>query len=63
MRRCLFGPATRTYNVTYAAVQAQPVKVYINPFDASAGGDIAIDGQAFSGYAANLQVFGQTCGG
>ena len=63
LRTSSWNPATGVYDVTFAGVQGQPVKLYINPFDASAGGSTDIAGQAFSGYAANLQVFGQTCGG
>jgi prepilin-type N-terminal cleavage/methylation domain-containing protein len=61
LRQSSWNPATGVYDVISA--QGQPVKLYINPGDASAGAATDIAGQAFSGYAANLQVFGQTCGG
>ena len=63
LRQSSWNPATGFYDVRYAGIQGQPVKTYINPGDASAGGETEVAGQAFSGYAANLQVFGQTCGG
>jgi prepilin-type N-terminal cleavage/methylation domain-containing protein len=63
LRTRSYNPATEMYDVTYAGVQGQSVPTYVNPGDPSSRGEQTIDGQAYSGYAANMQVFGATSQG
>src|SRR5262245_2540101 len=58
-RRAL-NPATGVHEASFAGTNAQPVKLYQNPADPSAGGQATLNGLAVAGYAGNLQVFGQT---
>jgi prepilin-type N-terminal cleavage/methylation domain-containing protein len=63
LRTRSLNPATGTYDATYAAVQGYSVPTYVNPGDPSARTADTSDGEAYSGYAANMQVFGETCDG
>ena len=64
LRKASLNPATGVYDATYANVRASSLKIYVNPADPSAGGALTTpDDEAYSGYAANLQVFGSTCDG
>jgi prepilin-type N-terminal cleavage/methylation domain-containing protein len=54
------NPATGTYEAAFGGANVRPVKVYQNPADPSAGGQVVLNGLAVCGYAANMQVFGLT---
>ena len=58
--RQALNPATGAYEASFAGVNALPVKLFQHPADPSATGQSAPGGLAFAGYAANMQVFGET---
>ena len=58
-----WNPVLGYYDARTAGVQAQVIKVYVNPGDPSNRSALTAFGEAYSGYAANMQVLGQTCNG
>jgi prepilin-type N-terminal cleavage/methylation domain-containing protein len=58
--RQALNPAIGRYEASFAGTNARPVGVYRNPADPSNEGQDTINGLAVGGYAANMQVFGQT---
>jgi prepilin-type N-terminal cleavage/methylation domain-containing protein len=62
LHRSSWNPATGTYEVSYGPTASQVVPVYVNSADPTVELPGVANGQGVSSYAANMQVFGVTCG-
>ncbi len=56
------NPTSGAYEVTYQSTAQKTVKTFVNPLDPTTDGAGKVDGFGSMGYAANFQVFGETCG-